>query len=440
MTVATGRDLSLELYRAAVDAVAPGPLTQAAVADLAIEKTRRVWIYSFGKAAHGMAHGAAAALRRDLVAVSGGVVVAPTHAPPPIGTVVSIVGDHPVPGRRSFAAAQRIAEIAVGRTGADVALVLVSGGTSSLIAGPLRGIPDSDVTRLYELLLASGLDVTEMNAVRKRFTRWGGGRLALALAPAAIRCLVISDVPGDDPGDVGSGPCVPDRFTSRDVAAIVERAQLGPALPPSVREYLAATSRGIIPDTPKCTHPAFAHAATRVIGNNRLALDGAAARARVEGYDWVDVAPQRIAGEAARCGASLARELIALRAQSGGSGHLCRIWGGETTVDMREVAGTPGGRCQELALAAARVLHEAGDDARGISILAAGSDGRDGTTDAAGALVDSHTWSRIAASGIDPAAALARHAAHPALDAVGALVRTGPTGTNVADVVVGTIL
>src|SRR5205823_4346184 len=132
--------------------------------------------------------------------------------------------DHPLPGRHSFTAAGRIGEVAAGMRSDDVAIVLMSGGASSLIAAPLRGMAESDLGQLFELLLGSGLDIRAMNAVRKRFARWGAGRLALALAPARTFVYVMSDVPGDDPADVGSGPCTPDPNTVKDVIEILQKS------------------------------------------------------------------------------------------------------------------------------------------------------------------------------------------------------------------------
>ena len=385
-----------------------------------------------------MAAAAAASLQRSLHPIVGGVVVSPDGALSPYPTLISMRGDHPVPGSHSFAAAAKIAEVSAGRRGNDVAIVLISGGATSLIAAPLRGMREADLVSLYELLLGSGLDIAQMNVVRKRFSRWGAGRFALALAPAATHCLAVSDVPNDDLAVIGSGPCVPDATTAKDVQAILQRAHLLERIPQAHRDYLTSVTRGTIPDTPTTAHPAFAHITARVVGSNRLAVDGAAAVARDRGLP-TEIVAQRLAGEAAAAGEAIARHLLALR--SADDVRRCVIWGGETTVTLGAgPAGgtmTGGGRCQELALAAARVLYEAGDAGAGISILAAGTDGRDGATDAAGAVVGASTWSAIAAAGRDPAQALASHESNGALRAAGALIAQRDTGTNVNDVVIG---
>ena len=432
------RELSLELYDAAVEAALPGPVTARAIDDLSINRASRVWIYAFGKAATPMAAAAVSSLLRSLHSIAGGVVVSPDDAPSPYPTLVAMRGDHPTPGRNSFAAAAKIGEIAPGRRGNDVAIVLISGGATSMIGAPLKGMHESDLVALFETLLGSGLDITEMNAVRKRFVRWGAGRLALALAPAATHCLAISDVPNDDLAVIGSGPCVPDATTPQEIQNILQRANLLASIPQAYRDYLVSVGRGAIPDTPTKAHPAFAHVTARVVGNTKMGTLGAAERAREKGFS-VEVVEARLTGEAARAGEDIARQLLAKRY----SGHerRCIIWGGETTVTLGAGRGgtSGGGRCQELALAAARVLHDAGDAAAGITLLAAGTDGRDGATDAAGAVVDSGTWSAIVAAGGDPAHALAAHESNAALRAANALIARRETGTNVNDVVIGLV-
>ena len=403
-----------------------------------------------GKAAHPMAAAAVAALKRELLSIVGGLIIAPELEPSPHAALRSLQGNHPLPGRLSFTAADRIGDTAVGMRSDDIAIVLLSGGVSSLIAAPLRGMAEADVGQLFELLLGAGLDIHQMNGVRKRFTRWGAGRLALALAPARTFTFAISDVIGDDPADIGSGPCTPDPMRVKEVVDLLQRTSLLARLSPAMREYLAAVARGSIPETPKTTHPAFAHVSTRVIGSNRLAVDAVAAHAGTLQLD-AEVMRTPLSGDAATCGTALADALL-LRAQQGRGG--CVVWGGETTVDLNARAahssgghaaiGTTepppsGGRCQELVLAAARRLAQGGDAAQRITLLAAGTDGRDGTVDAAGAFADAHTWASIRESGRDPEAALHRHDSHTALSAVGALLPRRYTGTNVMDVVIGVV-
>jgi len=435
--VSAGRSLVLELYEAGLAAAAPGELTARAVDELSIARASRVWVFAFGKAAQPMAAAAVASLLRGMHSVVGGLVVSPEGGPAPYPTLISMRGDHPIPGRNSFAAAVKIGEVTPGRRSNDVAIVLLSGGASSLIGAPLRGMNEFDLTLLFEQLLGSGLDIVAMNAVRKRFSRWSAGRLALALAPAATHCLAISDVPNDDMAVIGSGPCVPDSVTVKEVTEILQRSNLLSHIPQTHRDYLSAVARGLIPETPTKAHPAFAHVSSRVIGNNRLALDGIAAHAHERSLA-AEVADQRTIGEAARVGETIARTLISARAASPGR---CFVWGGETTVTLAANSGhaSGGGRCQEMALAAARILHDAGEHGTGITLLAAGTDGRDGATDAAGAIVDSTTWAAVAAAGRDPAQSLASHESHGALRGANALIPQRETGTNVNDVIIGVV-
>ncbi|HEU4699900.1 MAG TPA: DUF4147 domain-containing protein [Gemmatimonadales bacterium] len=432
------------LYAAALAAVEPGAAVARALEAEPLPPGR-VHLLALGKAATPMARAALAALAAAPAAgsaqLAGGLVVAPAAADhpgdaapaarPSPATLPVVWGDHPVPGSASLAAAAALAEAVAAIAPGDDVLVLLSGGASSLVGAPADGVAPDDYRALWELLLRSGLDIGAMNTVRKRVSRWGAGRLAAAARGAReIRVLVVSDVPGDALAAIGSGPCVPDAATAADVRAILERRDLWRATPASVRAVLEATRRDVRLETPKPGDAAFARVRHRVIANNRVALAGAAAAALRAGHE-AELAPTPLAGEAREVGAALARELLA--APSG----RCLLWGGETTV-MLPAGAPPGGRCQELALAAARVLAEAAPErARGLVLLAAGTDGRDGPTDAAGAVVDPTTWRRIAAAGRDPAHALATHASHAALEAAHALLRPGPTGTNVMDVVLG---
>ena len=384
-----------------------------------------------------MAAAAVTSLQRSLAEIAGGLVVAPNAAEAPFGTMTVVVGDHPVPGERSFAAAVRINEVLAAKRGTDLGIVLLSGGPSSLIAAPLRGMNGADLTALYEMLLGSGMDIQEMNAVRKRLSHWAAGRMALRLAPARTYCFAVSDVPNDDLATIGSGPCVPDPTRVQQVIDSLHRTHLHGRLSASFRQYLADVARGVTPETPKATHPAFAHVTARVIANNKVALKAAATAARNSGCHAV-IKEQPLIGDAATAGARVAEELLRSReAAEPGKIHAF-IWGGETTVTLNG-SDAPGGRCQELALAASKHLANAGERASGITLLAAGTDGRDGPTDAAGAVVDASTWSAILNNGRDPDAALRSHEAYDALARADALFAPGATGTNVMDITIGLV-
>jgi hydroxypyruvate reductase len=282
-----------------------------------------------------------------------------------------------------------------------------------------------------------------MNRIRKRVSRWGAGRLAVGLAHARVQVFIVSDVIGDDIASIASGPCSPDPSTALTVRALLDEAGLLHRVPRSLVDLLDRTERRMVPETPKAADAAFRAVSAKVIASNRVAVFAAAAAAEAMGIP-VRVRRKALKGEAAQCGTRLARRFLAdahapaaaVGADSAGDDDaICYLCGGETTVTLGDEAGQ-GGRCQELALAAAGVLSDAGVS---VTLLAAGTDGRDGPTDAAGAIIDSGTWSRIQQAGRDPATDLVRHNAYAALDAAGDLIRTGPTGTNVMDLVMALV-
>ncbi|HEY8175795.1 MAG TPA: DUF4147 domain-containing protein [Gemmatimonadaceae bacterium] len=435
MTGAGARDQLVDLYSAAIAGANVESLTANAVASVPLERRHRVWVFSFGKAAHAMANAAISTLHRALAEVAGGIIVAPNGADAPSGTIGVAVGDHPIPGRRSFAAATRIGQALTQKRG-DLGIVLLSGGASSLMAAPLRGMSERDLSQLYELLLTSGLDIHQMNAIRKRFSYWAAGRMALTLAPSRTYCFVVSDVTGDDLATIGSGPCVPDPTRIQQVIELLQGSQLFAKISPSFRQFLLDTARGAIPETPKSSHPAFAHVSARVVANNSGALNAAAAAARRLGVQTT-VHTQPLVGDATAAGARVVESLLAIRDRAERGTTHCVIWGGETTVAIRGPA-PAGGRCQELTFAASKQLADAGERALGISLLAAGTDGRDGATDAAGAIVDASTWTAIGATR-DAAAALRNHESYAALKSANALFAPGITGTNVMDITIGLV-
>jgi glycerate 2-kinase len=436
----TPQELLVKLYTVATEAVAPGPAVAQRLAGLSPGRPEPVWILALGKASLAMAQSAVAFLRERGSKPLGGLIVAPARGQPPSPELEFVVGDHPEPGAGSVAASDTLARLVARFGPGDEVWVLLSGGTSSLVGAPVPGISPAELAVLYKLLLGSGLDITAMNRIRKRFSRWGAGRLAQALAPARVQVLVVSDVIGDDLASIGSGPCVPDPSTAIEVRQLLQGAGLWERVPAAVRQQLAEAAAGRLPETPKPGDQVFANVTLEVVASNSLALEAAAKRAAELGLVPV-VAETPLAGEASAAGASVAATLVHNCGRSGippeqrGTGW-CGIWGGETTVTLGSSAGL-GGRCQELALAAARVLTGAPS---GTALLAAGTDGRDGPTDAAGAIVDGSTWAAIATAGREPARALEEHDAYHALDAVGALLRPGLTGTNVMDVVIGVCL
>jgi glycerate 2-kinase len=428
-----------ELYAVATAAADPGLALAHRLRSAASELRRPPAIIALGKAALPMAQAAVAVLRERGLEPAGGVVVPPAAADSPHPSLPVVPGDHPEPGAGSLAAANALAKAAARARTADDVWVLLSGGTTSLLGAPVEGIAPEELTRIYSLLLGSGLDITAMNRIRKRFSRWGGGRLAQALAPARVRVSIVSDVIGDDLASIGSGPCVPDPATAAEVRGLLQQAGLWDRFPDAARRQLAEAEAGRTAETPKPGDQAFARVTLELIASNGLALEAAAKRAAELGLEPV-VSTTPLAGEASTAGTSVAATLLqdcAGRDIPQPDRKRCWIWGGETTVTLGASPSGLGGRCQELALAAARTLAGAPP---GVALLAAGTDGRDGPTDAAGAIVDGRTWAAVSAAGRDPARDLAAHDAYRALDAAGVLLRPGLTGTNVMDVVFGVCL
>lgn len=435
MTVARRRADAVACWRAALAAVEPAGLVatalgrdgdalvlRAADGSILARHAGPVLLVGAGKAALAMARGASAAAGALL---AGGVVVVP-HAGVATcpGGVEVLGGGHPLPDAAGAAATARLLA-AVEAAEADVlVLAVLGGGASALLVAPAPGVTLEDERVVTAALLAAGADIAALNTVRRHCSRVKGGGLARAAAGAAgLWALVLSDVVGDDPAVVASGPTVADPTTFADALAVLARLPAA-SVPPAVRAHLARGADGALPETIKPGDPALARAHTVVVGGNRRAVDAAAAEARARGYA-VHVLAEPLAGDAADAGRRVAAALAALPAD----GPAALVAGGETTV--RVVGGGRGGRCQQLALAAAAAL--AG---RPAVVLAAGTDGVDGPTDAAGACVDGGTVARARARGHDPLAALAATDSYCALDASGDLLRTGPTGTNVADVVV----
>jgi len=428
------RTILEELYRTAVAAVEPRATVRRALDRVSLDPARRLFILAIGKAATGMAAGALeSALARGHPPV-GGLVIGSEDGAPSTPPFDNLAGDHPIPSRRSLEAARRLEGFVARVRPDDQVWVLLSGGTSSLIAAPVEGVSPDDLIALYEKLLGSGLDITQMNLVRKRFSRWGAGRLAQALAPAEVRVRAISDVPGDDLADIGSGPCSPDRSSASDIMELIGASGLARDLPPALREHLSRVESGTAAETLKPGDPLFQTIESQVIATNRTALLAAAERARARDLECTVMEPLR--GDAARAGTSIGNRLCM---EHQGQGIRCFLWGGETTVTLGPSPGH-GGRNQELALAAALAI--AGDDsARSrITLLAAGTDGRDGPTDAAGAVVDGQTVPAIRRARLDPYDCLKRHDTYSALEEAGALLKVGPTGTNVMDIVIALVL
>ena len=331
---------------------------------------------------------------------------------------------HPLPDERSVAAARRAMEIAEAVAEDGCLLILLSGGASALLASPAPGLTLDDKRRTIETMMHAGADITELNTVRKHLSRVKGGRLA-AMCRGTTLTLAVSDVVGDDVSVIGSGPGVRDVTTWADARAALERRG-GPAHVAAVRQAVTDGLAGRRPDTPKPGDPQLARAAGLVIGSRARRPH----RAPVRRPQRADIAARvRRAGErrSTRDGAHV---VLAARGAAGADGgRVCVISAGETTV--RVTGSGKGGRNQEFALALAHTVSEAAHDTLAASI---GTDGIDGPTDAAGAFVDRTTMMRAAQQGLrDPASYLDDNDSYTFFDAIGDLIRTGRTDTNVGD-------
>jgi hydroxypyruvate reductase len=354
------------------------------------------------------------------------MIVAPRRIdglPPP---VECFVGSHPTPGDGSVAAGRRALEIATEVDVTDVLLVLLSGGASSLLELPAEGVTLGDLRATTDRLLRAGASIDALNAVRKHLSRVKGGLLADVVRGRTI-ALAISDVVGDDPSVIGSGPTVADPTTYADALDVLARFGGPASFPQAVVSALERGARGDRVETPKPGSGRLSQATTTIIGARIDALEGARREADARGYT-VQVHDAPVIGDARKAAAAYAERLPRAARKSGRP--RCVLSGGETTVVV--TGHGRGGRNQEFALALAVPLARRG----GLAVVASvGTDGIDGPTDSAGALVDSTTASRAAAAGLrSPQAYLDGNDAHTFFQALGDLIVTGPTNTNVGDV------
>jgi glycerate 2-kinase len=395
-----------------------------------LSRIRRVVVVGAGKASGAMAEAAEAAL--EDVCLDGLVAVKEARDPGPRRVRLAVAG-HPIPDVRGEAAGQEILQFVQEAGRDDLVLCLISGGGSALTPAPVPGVTLAEKQAVTRLLLECGATINELNAVRKHLSRMKGGQLARAAHPAPVVALLLSDVIGDPLDVIGSGPTSPDPTTFDDALAILDRFGLRARVPASVRNHLEAGGRGEVQDTPKPGDPTLAGVTNVVIGNNGLVVDAAVAEARRLG-----IAPclltRRLQGEARE----VARVFAALLDETARGGLLggrpaCLIAGGETTVTVRG-PGT-GGRCQEFALALVPELATMRD----IVVLAAGTDGSDGPTTAAGALADPTSLERARRGGLDARRALAENDSHTFFAALDDLVVTGPTGSNLMDLYLGVV-
>jgi len=423
------------IFRAGLDAVAP----EAAVRTHCRRDDRRlqvgshtydlaryanIWIIGTGKAAAAMAHALEDMLGERL---AGGLVTVKYGHLAPLHTVRAIEAGHPLPDAHGCQGAREILALAERAGAQDLVFCLISGGGSALLPLPGPDLTLADKQAVSQVLLSCGASIHEMNTIRKHLSAIKGGRLAAAVHPAALCTLVLSDVVGDDLDVIASGPTVPDPTTFEDALAIVARYHIAGQLPETVVRHLKSGAAGDVDDSPKPGAECFAQTHHLIVGGNRQCLQAAHREALQRGYHSL-VLSSLMEGETrdvARVHAAIGREVLA-------SGNpvpppACLVSGGETTVALK--GSGRGGRNQEFALAAALDIEGVPD----MVVLSGGTDGTDGPTDAAGAIVDHQTAARARARGMDPRKHLEDNDAYPLFDRLGDLLRTGPTNTNVMD-------
>ena len=461
------------ILSAALDAVEPGTAVRRSMQRQAdqllvdgqeydLHRYRRVWIVGAGKAGAPMAESAAGILGERL---SGGLVIVKeghaglspavfdytqtAYSPGSLSTIEAsqepgiqsgggsalpdclrlIEAGHPIPDERGMAGAQQIASLLEELSGEDLVICLISGGGSALLVSPAPGLSLADLQALTASLLACGASINEINTLRKHLEQLKGGGLARLAHPASLITLILSDVVGDPLDVIASGPTVPDLSTFGAAWEIIERYQLASQLPAALIERLRRGCRGELPETPKPGDQVFKKVQNVVIGSNLGAAQAALDQAQREGFHSL-LLTTRLQGEARQAG----RFLAAIARQIAADGRplsrpACLVAGGETTVTLRGHG--KGGRNQEMALAAALKIR----DLRRTLIVCAATDGSDGPTDAAGAMVDGDTLRRAQVAGLDPLACLADNNSYEFFDRLGDLIRTGPTNTNVNDLI-----
>ncbi len=391
-----------------------------------LEDFRRIIVTGAGKGTAPMAKALEEILGDRLTA--GWIIVKYGHGLP-LKKIRVMEAGHPMPDQAGLEAASFILDRLRECTEEDLVLCAFSGGGSALTPTLRPPLSLSDKQKTTQLLLECGATINELNAIRKHLSAGKGGQFAKLAYPATVVSLFLSDVIGDPLDVIASGPTVPDSSTFADCLKIVERYGLTRSLPEPVLDLLKRGAQGLIEDTPKAGDLVFAKVQNLVVGSNRAALVAAAAEARARGYQPL-ILSSFIQGEAREIALALVgigKEMIATGNPI--SPPACILAGGETTVTIRGPG--KGGRNQELALAAALAL----EDWPGIALLSAGTDGTDGPTDAAGAFADGETCKEARQKGIKPLEYLLNNDSYNFFEPLGQLLKTGPTRTNVMDLI-----
>lgn len=387
----------------------------------------RILVIGAGKASAAMARGVEHVLGDR---IDQGIVVVKYGHAVPLKKIRVLEAAHPVPDAQCVKAARDILDLLSGTGKKDLVICLTSGGGSALLDDFQAGITLRDVQKATSLLLSAGSDISEINTIRKHISRIKGGRLAAEAAPSAMINLILSDVIGDDLNVIASGPTYPDSTTFSDAIKVVKQYGLLKSFPRSIIKYLRQGVAGRVSETPKHKALDFKHVNNLIVGNNRMAVARAASRARKLGYHPL-ILTTRLKGEAretAKFLTAVAREVA--EHDRPVKKPACLLAGGESTVTIRGKG--KGGRNQEMALAAALEISACD----GMVFLSGGTDGTDGPTDAAGAMVDGSTLARAGKRSMDADAYLSRNDSYNFFNILGGHVITGATLTNVMDLVV----
>lgn len=390
-----------------------------------LRRFRRVFVLGAGKASVPMAAACEEILQKR---ISKGIIVTKHGHSGPLKYITTVEAGHPVPDKAGLHAAQHILTLLKGSEADDLVIFLTSGGCSALLPLPVPPITLSEKKKLTNLLLKSGAPIHEINAVRKHISMTKGGSLAKLAYPSTVINLILSDVVGDDLDVIGSGPFVPDSSTFQKAWDVLEKYNLKAGVPESIIKHLQAGLERKVQETPKPGQAYFRKVKNLIIGSNLVALKAAEIKARDMGFETLILSSQ-MQGEArelAKIYAAIAKEIVK-------SGHpfsppVCLLAGGEPTVTVKGKG--LGGRNTELALAVAIEIQKLND----ITFLSGGTDGTDGPTDAAGAIVSGSTYRKALKKGLKPENYLAHNDSYTFFKETGGLLITGPTRTNVMDI------
>jgi hydroxypyruvate reductase len=431
-----GNDMNKELaqiFNAAVQAVQPAQLIekhlklydekiQLGEEIMPVDTVRNFFVAGAGKATAAMSAEVEKILGHR---IEDGAVAIKTGHNLRLKYVRQIEAGHPLPDNNSVVAANEIAALIKRAHRSDVIIFLLSGGASSLMTDLPYGCTLEEIHQVFDLLLKSGASIHEMNTVRKHLSEIKGGQLIRHTNGAIVVTFIISDVIGNDLSIIGSGPTVPDPSTFDDAYSILSQYGLLEKTPTSVLNHLEKGRTKIIADTPKPGDKLFDRTRTYIIGDNSIALWAAAEEAKRLGYE-----PEIITGSMHGDAEVAAKEWAAKAAAHDRDKKYCLIAGGETTVKVK--GSGKGGRSQQFALTAAVALQ----NDRHLSLLAGGTDGTDGPTDAAGAIVDGGTIAEAKSKGLEAETYLSNNDAYTFFEKAGGLLKTGPTQTNVMDIVI----